>query len=67
MDNTWRAHRVVVFCRYGKIVERYPVAVADAWRTGAAAARFMAGLDENAAAGCGCHGCSLDRNGRGQV
>jgi hypothetical protein len=67
MDNTWRAHRVVVFCRYGKIVERYPVAVGDAWRTGAAAARFMAALPGDAAAGCGCHGCTLDRNGRGQA
>jgi hypothetical protein len=67
MDNTWRAHRVVVFCRFGELVERYPVAVGEPWRTGAAAARFMAALPGDAAAGCGCHGCTLDRNGRGQA
>jgi hypothetical protein len=64
MENTWRAHRVVLFCRYGELVERFPVAVGEPWRTGAAAARFMAGMDENAAAGCECHGCQADRAGR---
>lgn len=69
MENTWRAHRVVVFCRYGSLVARYGRDGADdltPWRTGDAAARFMRSLDMGAADGCGCHGCTLDRDGRGK-
>ena len=71
MENTWRAHRVVLFCRYGSLVTRYGRDGADdltstPWRTGDAAERFMRGLDIGAADGCECHGCTLDRNGRGQ-
>lgn len=67
MENTWRAHRVILFCRYGSLVARFGrdgAADMTPWRTGAAAARFMQGMAADSAAGCECHGCTLDRNGR---
>jgi len=64
MDNTFRVHRVVVFCRFGSLVERIPDALADGYRTGAQAARVLHGLPNMPSAACTCHGCTLDRDGR---
>ena len=61
MDNRTRVHRVTVWCRYGHILPRE--LAGDTYSTGAKAAAAMQKL-ANAASGCECHGCALDRIGR---
>lgn len=59
MDNTYRIHRVVVFCKYGTLVYQ-----SDKFSTGKKAQAHMASLPDTVE-GCECHGCVLDREGRG--
>lgn len=58
MDNTYRIHRVVVFCNYGTLVYQ-----SDKFSTGKKAQEHMASLPDTVE-GCECHGCVLDREGR---
>lgn len=54
MDNTFRVHRVVTFCRYGELVN-----TSENFTTGKAAQAFMESLPA-IVSGCGCHGCERD-------
>lgn len=56
MDNTYRVHRVVVFCKFGELFHR-----SENFRTGTAARDHMRGLADNFAAACDCHGCTIER------
>jgi len=62
MDNTYRIHRVVVFCRYG-VLQNYDI-YENRYTTGAKAANAMRAMSSDSASTCDCHGCQLDRAGR---
>jgi len=62
MDNTYRIHRVVLFCRYGTLQD-YDIHV-NRYNTGAAATKIMRALPDDAVNSCECHGCQLDKAGR---
>ena len=62
MNNTTRAHRVTVWCRYGHILPRD--IAGDTFDTGVKAIGAMRALPDDVAGTCECHGCQLDKVGR---
>lgn len=62
MDNSFRSHRLTVWCRYGHILHRD--IDLDKYPTSAKARKAMLALPVTAADTCDCHGCQLDKAGR---
>lgn len=68
MDNSYRKFCVTHWCKYGTLVDRdqFGNEIKTEWLTGKPAHRYAADTEKIAAviAGCDCHGCTLDREGR---